>query len=152
MKYFWECQKFTLAAKRLLDVLRVKIRLIRNIEVYHVKLANAWGIFILILILLIIPFLVFMARNVIWTFQLFASSLESRAKALKKQQDKQNKLIYKMLPRLVVEKLKSGEDVIETFESASLFFSSLVGFASIMRSLNPFEVPSDIEPLILRFP
>lgn len=69
VKYFWECQKFTLAAKRLLDVLRVKIRLIRNIEVYHVKLANAWGIFILILILLIIPFLVFMARNVIWTFQ-----------------------------------------------------------------------------------
>ncbi|TRY67940.1 hypothetical protein TCAL_03769 [Tigriopus californicus] len=140
VKYFTECQKFTFAATKLLDELGLKIRLSRNVEVYHVKLANAWGICILILIFLIIPFLVFMARNVIWTFQLFATSLNARATALKKQQEKQNKLIYKMLPRLVVEKLKSGEDVIETFESASLFFSSVVGFGSITRGLNPFEV------------
>ena len=69
VKYFSECRKFTFSAMRLLDMLRVKIRQVRNQEVYSVKLANVWGIFILIIILLISPLLVFLARNVINTFQ-----------------------------------------------------------------------------------
>ena len=66
--------------------------------------------------------------------------MDLRAKALKKQQRKQNKLIYRMLPRVVVEKLKSGDDVIETFESASLFFSSVVCFGEITKACNAFQV------------
>ena len=71
---------------------------------------------------------------------MFAWSLDSRAKALKRQQRKQNKLIHKMLPKVVVEKLKSGQDVIETFDSASIFFSSVVAFKDITRACTAFQV------------
>ena len=86
---------------------------------------------------------------------MFAWSLDSRAKALKRQQRKQNKLIHKMLPKVVVEKLKSGQDVIETFDSASIFFSSVVAFKDITRACTAFQVgffilSTSSPPFILR--
>ena len=48
---------------------------------------------------------------------------------MKRQKRKQDALILKMLPKEVVEKLNSGADIAENFESATLFFSSVVDFA-----------------------
>ena len=72
--------------------------------------------------------------------QLFATSVENKAVGLKRQQRKQNILIYKMLPKIVVEQLKSGETVAETFDSATLFFSTVVDFKLIASECSALEV------------
>ena len=41
---------------------------------------------------------------------------------MKRQKRKQDALIYKMLPKDVVEKLNSGTDTAENFDSATLFW------------------------------
>ena len=55
-------------------------------------------------------------------------SVENKAYAMKKQERKRNKLIFRMLPKIVVERMNSGKDVAESFESATLFFSSVIEF------------------------
>ena len=125
---------------RLLDMLRERIGLVRNEQLYSVKMGNIWGIFILLIIILISPLLIFLARNVISTFQVFATSLDMRARALKQQHKKQNKLIYRMLPQNVVDRLKGGEDVIETFSSATIYYSTVVCFQDISINCTAVQV------------
>ncbi len=72
--------------------------------------------------------------------KIFASSVESKAVAMKRQQRKQTRLIYKMLPKVVVEKMNSGKDIAESFESATLYFSSVVGFKDITKKCSALEV------------
>lgn len=69
--------------------------------------------------------------------------------AMKKQQAKQNRLIYKMLPKTVVQKLKSGGEVAETFESATLYFSSVVDFSKIAKKCSALEVHIEILEILL---
>ena len=40
---------------------------------------------------------------------MFARSVESKSVDMRRQQRKQERLIYKMLPKVVVDKMKSGE-------------------------------------------
>ena len=47
---------------------------------------------------------------------------------MQRQKKKQEKLILKMLPKEVVAKLNEGLNTAEEFESATLFFSSVVDF------------------------
>ena len=55
--------------------------------------------------------------------------MEKKSEDMKKQKKKQEKLILKMLPKMIVEKvLSGGEHVAETFENATLYFSSVDGF------------------------
>ena len=53
---------------------------------------------------------------------MFAVSLEKKSHGMKRQKRKQDALILKMLPKEVVDKLNSGADIAENFESATLFF------------------------------
>ena len=59
---------------------------------------------------------------------------------MRKQKKKQDSLILKMLPKEVVEKLNSGADIAENFESATLFFSSVVDFAQVTTKCTAMEV------------
>ena len=59
-------------------------------------------------------------------YLLFAESVEGKTVQMKKQKKKQDSLILKMLPKDVVEKLNTGEDTAENFESATLFFRSIL--------------------------
>ena len=59
---------------------------------------------------------------------------------MKRQKRKQDALILKMLPKEVVEKLNSGADIAENFESATLFFSSVVDFAEVTRKCKAMEI------------
>ena len=45
-----------------------------------------------------------------------------------------------MLPKEVVDKLNEGLNTAEEFESATLFFSSVVGFADVTRICSAMEV------------
>ena len=49
---------------------------------------------------------------------------------MRRQKKKQEKLIYKMLPKVIVERVMAGNasDAAETFDQATLYFSSVDGF------------------------
>ena len=47
---------------------------------------------------------------------------------MKKQQAIRNKLAYKMLPKVVVKKMKTGEKLAEYFDCVTVFFSTVVEF------------------------
>ena len=62
-------------------------------------------------------------------WKVFALSVEKKSADMKKQKKKQEKLILRMLPKVIVEKVVAGgEPVAETFEQATLYFSSVDGF------------------------
>ena len=118
LKYFEECRTFIRKTLKVMDVLRQKIAAARDTQLYAIKLGNMWGIFILIIILLISPLLLLLAKNVISTFQMFAASLSSRSRALRKQKLRQDRLVFKMLPEVVVTKIKKGKDGVKEAERA----------------------------------
>ena len=59
---------------------------------------------------------------------------------MKKQKRKQEALVLRMLPKDVVDKLNSGQDIAESFESATLFFSSVCGFKEVTNKCTAMEV------------
>ncbi len=165
--YFEGCDKFVQSLTRILDMLTKRINEIGEEDLYNSMLAQVWGCFLLVLVLCISPLLVILARNAITTIQIFAKSVEQKAYAMKKQQKKQAKLIYRMLPKIVVQKMNSGEvitasntaseqqvipvctgmqkyiffqTVAETFESATLLFTSVAEFKSITKKCSALEV------------
>ena len=79
---------------------------------------------------------------IIFNLQLFAVSVENKAVQMKRQQAKQQKLIRKMLPKAVVEKLKKGQKVAETFESVTIYFSNVIDFNQITMKCSAMEVKS----------
>ena len=72
--------------------------------------------------------------------KVFAVGFAKKSEAMKKQKKKQEKLVLTMLPRQVVDKLNEGISTAEEFESATLFFSSVVGFSEVTRICTAMEV------------
>ena len=68
---------------------------------------------------------------VITKLQIFALSVEKKSNDMKKQKRKQEKLVLKMLPKAIVERVMSGETAAETFDQATLYFSSVDGFVNV---------------------
>nr|XP_022338373.1 atrial natriuretic peptide receptor 1-like [Crassostrea virginica] len=67
--------------------------------------------------------------------------VEERTVALNEEKDKTDRLLYRMLPRLVAEKLKRGEFIVpEAFEAVTIFFSDIVGFTTIAAKISPLDV------------
>ena len=73
-------------------------------------------------------------------FQVFAQGFAKKSYAMKKQKKRQERLVLKMLPKEVVEKLNEGLNTAEEFESATLYFSSVVGFADVTRKCTAMQV------------
>ena len=78
---------------------------------------------------------------------MFALGLEKKSHAMKKQKKKQEKLVLRMLPKDVVDKLNSGIDIAETFDSATLFFSSVYGFANVTKFCTAMDVVNFLNEL-----
>ena len=75
----------------------------------------------------------------------YATSLEQevddRTKELMEEKKKSDILLYRMLPRQVVEKLKAGESVEpEQFQAATVFFSDIVQFTVLASKCTPLQV------------
>lgn len=66
---------------------------------------------------------------------------------MKKQKRKQDALILKMLPKDVVDKLNSGADTAETFDSATLFFSTVVDFSLVTKTCKALEIVNFLNDL-----
>ena len=60
--------------------------------------------------------------------KVFALSVEKKSEDMRVQKRKQEKLIMKMLPKSIVERVLKGDRTSESFENATLYFSSVDGF------------------------
>ena len=90
---------------------------------------------------------VILHRYISLAFQVFAVSVEKKSDDMKKQKRKQDALILKMLPKDVVEKLNSGADTAETFDSATLFFSTVVDFSLVTKNCKALEIVNFLNDL-----
>ena len=72
--------------------------------------------------------------------QVFALSVEKKSHDMKKQKKKQEKLVMKMLPKVIVDQVMKGDGktVAETFDSATLYFSSVTGFVNVSKKCRYF--------------
>jgi class 3 adenylate cyclase len=75
----------------------------------------------------------------------YANSLEQeveeRTKELVDEKRRSDVLLYRMLPRQVVDKLKAGESVEpEHFSLATIFFSDIVQFTVLASKCTPLQV------------
>ena len=52
---------------------------------------------------------------------------------MKRQRRKQEKLVLKMLPKAIVQRVMSGETAAETFDQATLYFSFVDGFVNVSK-------------------
>ena len=110
-----------------------RTKMLAEEDISGANISQIWGICLLIFVMILSPILVILAKNAISSIQVFAVSVEKKSADMKKQKKKQDALIFKMLPRDVVEKLNSGADTAENFESATLFFSTVVDFALVTK-------------------
>ena len=83
--------------------------------------------------------------------QVFAQGFAKKSYAMKRQQKKQEKLVLKMLPKEVVEKLNGGLSTAEEFESATLFFSSVVNFCDVTSKCTAMQVITFLNNLYQTF-
>ena len=67
-------------------------------------------------------------RSAITSSHNFSVHIDKRTQSMKKQQAIRNKLAYKMLPKVVVKKMKTGEKLAEYFDCVTVFFSTVVEF------------------------
>merc|ERR1711981_1400340 len=128
-KYFEGSVKFMKTLNQILHMLILEIDRLAAAKLHESFVSQAWGVITLMIVLTLAPILVFMAKNAISSIQIFALSVEKKSEDMKRQKRKQEKLIYKMLPKMVVERVMAGDRAAETFESATLYFSSVVGFS-----------------------
>ena len=72
--------------------------------------------------------------------KVFALSVEKKSSDMKKQKKKQEKLVMKMLPKVIVDQVMKGDGntVAETFDSATLYFSSVTGFINVSKKCRYF--------------
>uniref|UniRef100_A0A914V5H4 Guanylate cyclase n=1 Tax=Plectus sambesii TaxID=2011161 RepID=A0A914V5H4_9BILA len=86
----------------------------------------------------------------------YASTLEEqveeRTKQLYQEQKKSDMLLYRMLPRQVADKLKTGQSVEpEAFASVSIMFSDVVSFTKLASKCTPLQVVDLLNDLYTLF-
>ena len=82
-------------------------------EIAKVDQEYAMGIFILIILFIISPLMVFLVRNAVNALQVFSASVRVKARALKREKRKAESLITQMLPKTVAENLKLNKSTSE---------------------------------------
>lgn len=132
---------------KVLDMLTKRVKFLAEEGISDANMSQIWGILLLFFVMILSPILVILAKNAISSIQVFAVSVEKKSADMKKQKRKQDALILKMLPKDVVDKLNSGVDIAESFESATLYFSSVVDFSEVTKACKAMEIVNFLNDL-----
>ncbi|XP_074662616.1 atrial natriuretic peptide receptor 1-like [Tubulanus polymorphus] len=94
--------------------------------------------------------------NMLSMMEKYANNLEElvehRTVELVAEKKKTDSLLYRMLPRSVAEKLKSGQNVQpEMFDNVTVYFSDIVGFTQISAQSQPIQVVDLLNDLYTMF-
>ena len=60
-------------------------------------------------------------------------------------------LLYKMMPPMVVKKLRRGETVVQRYDLATVFFSDIVGFTKLSGEMSPLDVMDLLNEMYTKF-
>ena len=126
--------------RKIIADIRVEMRNIIKREIFDVDKEFAFGVCILVSLFLISPMIVVLIRNAINALQIFASSLKSKVRDLKREKSRAETLIYQMLPKSVAENLKTKKKTSELFDSATVCFTEIDEFRQISRNCSPMEL------------
>jgi len=72
-----------------------------------------------------------------WDVDRRARSVFEATRALAAEREKTEEMLYNVLPEAVVERLKAGSAVADSFSDLSVVFADLVGFSSLSKRLSP---------------
>ncbi len=71
----------------------------------------------------------------------FAEKLSGKRKELKAETERAELLLYQMIPEQIAAKLKHGQEVMpENYQSVTVYFSDIFGFAELTNKSTPFQV------------
>jgi len=137
--YYEGITNYTSSSAQILEMLTKRIKIIGAANLAESKVAQILGIFLLIVIIIVSALLVIITRSAISSSHNFSVHIDKRTQSMKKQQAIRNKLAYKMLPKIVVKKMKTGEKLAEYFDCVTVFFSTVVEFQVIRSCCSPLE-------------
>jgi len=148
-RYFEGSVKFMRTLQEVLDMLIDSVNSLTADKLHESFMKQMWGVATLCLVIIICPLLGLLSKNAIASIQIFALSVEKKSNDMKKQKRKQEKLVLKMLPKAIVQRVMSGETAAETFDQATLYFSSVDGFVNVSTKCNALQVVKFLNKLYM---
>ncbi|CAG2191593.1 uncharacterized protein [Mytilus edulis] len=92
-------------------------------------------------ILIVCPLVVFAVYSLTSDIQKYSISIANSTKALNKEKQRTDMLLYQMLPKSIAEMLKRREQVdAEQYNESTIFLSDIVGFTAICAQSSPLQV------------